>query len=197
MIVNVGFVIPLGPKPVAPEPVVEAPAPTPVAAADCSTMDDDQDGVNNCDDLCPTTLPGVPVSIKGCWIVDVKFDFDKYNIRPEFFANLDNAAKKIKEHPEKAIEVQGHTDNKGSFKYNQRLSERRALAVQKYLSEGSGRTDITAFGFSFSKPVDTNDTAEGRANNRRVQLEVEGAPQQPLEPQVPGRERNIDTNQPQ
>ena len=183
MIVNVGFVIPLGPKPVAPEPVVEAPAPTPVAVEDCSTKDDDVDGVNNCDDACPTTLPGVPVSLKGCWIVDVKFDFDKYNIRPEFFANLDNAAKVIKEHPEKAIEVQGHTDNKGSFKYNQRLSERRALAVQKYLINGSGRSDITAFGFSYSKPVDTNDTAEGRANNRRVQLEVNGQPQQPEQPQ--------------
>jgi len=197
MIVNVGFVIPLGPKPVAPEPVVEAPAPTPVAVADCSTMDDDQDGVNNCDDLCPNTLPGVPVSIKGCWIVDVKFDFDKSNIKPEFFAKLDEAAQKIKEHPEKAIEVQGHTDNKGSFKYNQRLSERRALAVQKYLINGSGRNDITAFGFSYSKPIDTNETDAGRANNRRVQLEVEGAPQQPLVPQLPGREHNVDTNLPQ
>ena len=191
MVVNVGFVIPFGPKPVAPVAAAEPlPPPQPVAVADCSTQDDDQDGVNNCDDLCPTTLPGVPVSIKGCWIVDVKFDFDKYNIKPQFFAKLDEAAQKIKEHPEKAIEVQGHTDNHGTFKYNQRLSERRALAVQKYLINGSGRSDITAFGFSFSKPVDTNETPEGRANNRRVQLEVEGAPQQPLEPQAPGRELN-------
>lgn len=193
MVVNLGFVIPFGPKPVA--AVAEVPPP-PVAAADCSTMDDDQDGVNNCDDLCPDTLPGVPVSIKGCWIVDVKFDFDKYNIRPEFFANLDNAAQKMREHPEKAIEVQGHTDNVGSFKYNQRLSERRALAVQKYLTERSGRTDITAFGFSYSKPIDTNETEEGRANNRRVQLEIEGAPQQPLAPELPGRDLNIDSTLP-
>ena len=181
MVVNLGFVIPFGEKPkavVAEAP--PAPAPTPVAVADCSTLDADNDGVNDCDDLCPTTLPGVKVSIKGCWIVDVKFDTDKYNIKPEYLANLDNAAQKIKEHPEKAIEVQGHTDNVGTFKYNQKLSERRALAVQKYLIDGSGRTDITAFGFSFSKPVDTNETAEGRANNRRVQLEVEGQPQQPL-----------------
>jgi len=195
MVVNVGFVIPLGPKPVAPVAVAEVPAPTPVP--DCSTMDDDQDGVNNCDDLCPDTLPGVPVSIKGCWIVDVKFDFDKYNIKPEFFANLDEAARKIKDHPEKAIEVQGHTDNVGSFKYNQKLSERRALAVQKYLTKASGRSDITAFGFSYSKPIDTNETDAGRANNRRVQLEVEGAPQQPLVPQLPSREQNIDTTLPQ
>ena len=103
----------------------------PGTVADCSTLDGDKDGVNDCNDLCPTTLPGVPVSIKGCWIVDVKFDTDKYNIKPEFLANLDNAAQKIKDHPEKAIEVQGHTDNVGTFKYNQKLSERRALAVQK------------------------------------------------------------------
>jgi OOP family OmpA-OmpF porin len=194
MVVNVGFVVPFGPKPKA--AVAEVP-PAPVAVADCSTMDDDNDGVNNCDDLCPDTLPGVPVSIKGCWIVDVKFDFDKYNIRPEFFANLDNAAQKMREHPEKAIEVQGHTDNVGSFQYNQRLSERRADAVKKYLMEGSGRTDITSRGFSFSQPIDTNETEAGRANNRRVQLEIEGAPQQPLSPQLPGRDQNIDTTLPQ
>jgi len=152
------------------------------AIPECSTLDTDKDGVNDCDDLCPTTLPDVPVSIKGCWIVDVKFDFDKYDIKPQYFANLDNTAKKIKEHPEKQIEVQGHTDNVGSFQYNQKLSERRADAVKKYLIEGSGRTDITSRGFSFSRPIDTNDTEAGRANNRRVQLEVEGQPQFPLKP---------------
>jgi OmpA-OmpF porin, OOP family len=152
------------------------------AIPECSTLDGDKDGVNDCDDLCPTTLPGVPVSIKGCWIVDVKFDFDKYDIKPQYFANLDNTAQKIKEHPEKQIEVQGHTDNVGSFQYNQKLSERRADAVKKYLIEGSGRTDITSRGFSFSHPIDTNETEAGRANNRRVQLEVEGQPQFPLKP---------------
>jgi OOP family OmpA-OmpF porin len=151
-------------------------------ASDCSTLDGDKDGVNDCDDLCPTTLPGVQVSIKGCWIVDVKFDFDKYDIKPEYFGNLDNVVKKIIEHPEMNMQVQGHTDNVGSFQYNQRLSERRANAVKKYLTEGSHNPRITSRGFSFSKPIDTNDTEAGRANNRRVQLEVEGKPQQPLNP---------------
>ena len=96
-----------------------------------------------------------------------------------------------------AMEIQGHTDNVGSFKYNQKLSERRANAVKKYLTDGSHNPRITSRGFSFSRPIDTNDTPEGRANNRRVQLETEGQPQQPLEPQLPGRDRNIDTNQPQ
>jgi len=155
---------------------------TPVAA-DCSTLDGDKDGVNDCNDLCPTTLPGVPVSIKGCWIVDVKFDFNKSVIKPEYFGNLDNVIKKIIEHPEMNLQVQGHTDNVGSFKYNQKLSERRADAVKKYLTNGSHNPRITSRGFSYSRPIDTNDTEAGRANNRRVQLEVEGQPQQPLNPQ--------------
>ena len=95
------------------------------------------------------------------------------------------------------LQVQGHTDNVGSFKYNQKLSERRANAVKKYLIDGTHNPHITAKGFSFSQPIDTNETEAGRANNRRVQLEVEGQPQQPLVPQLPEREQNIDTNQPQ
>ena len=181
MIVNVGFVIPFGPKP---KPVVAqvqpAPAPTPVAAvADCSTLDDDHDGVNNCDDLCPNTLPGVKVSIRGCWIVDVKFDNDKAIIKPEYFQNLDNTAKEIKAHPELVIEIQGHTSKTGEFKHNMKLSDRRALAVKNYLVDGTHSRNLTVRGYGWTQPIDTNDTEAGRANNRRVQLEVNGKPQQP------------------
>ena len=181
MIVNVGFIIPFGPKP---KPVVAqvqpAPAPTPVAAvADCSTLDDDHDGVNNCDDLCPNTLPGVKVSIRGCWIVDVKFDNDKAIIKPEYFQNLDNTAKEIKAHPELVIEIQGHTSKTGGFKHNMALSDRRAMAVKKYLFDGTHSPNITTRGYGWTQPIDTNDTEAGRANNRRVQLEVNGKPQQP------------------
>ncbi|MDD5460654.1 MAG: OmpA family protein [Methylococcales bacterium] len=181
MVVNLGFVVPFGPKPVAHEVVAEAPpAPTPVAAADCSTMDDDNDGINNCDDLCPNTLPGVKVSIKGCWIVDVKFDNDKAIVKPEYFANLDQTAAEIKSHPELQIEIQGHTSKTGGFKHNMKLSERRALAVKNYLVDGTHSPNLTTKGYGWTRPIDTNDTEEGRANNRRVQLEVNGQPQQPL-----------------
>jgi len=182
MVVNLGFVVPFGPKPVAPVAVAEAPAPTPVAAPDCSTLDDDNDGVNNCDDLCPNTLPGVHVSVKGCWIVDVKFDNDKDIIKPEYFQNLDNTAQTIKEHPELRIEIQGHTSKTGGFKHNMKLSERRAEAVKKYLVDGNDFPNLTTKGYGWTQPIDTNDTEEGRANNRRVQLEVDGQPQQPLQP---------------
>jgi OOP family OmpA-OmpF porin len=183
MIVNVGFVIPLGAKPVAPVAAAEpVPAPTPVA--DCSTMDDDQDGVNNCDDWCPNTLPGVQVSVKGCWIVDVKFANDSAVIPAEFFGNLDNVAKALKDHPELQIEIQGHTSKTGGFQYNMRLSERRAEAVKQYVSNINGDLpNVTTRGYGWTQPIDTNDTEAGRANNRRVQFQVNGEPQQPLNPQ--------------
>jgi len=175
MVVNLGFVIPLGPKPVAPVAVVEPPAPV----ADCSTMDDDNDGVNNCDDLCPTSLAGVKVSIKGCWIVDVKFANDSAVIPAEYFGNLDNTAAAIKAHPELVIEIQGHTSKTGGFQHNMKLSERRALAVKQYLVDGTDSPNLTTRGYGWTRPIDTNDTEEGRANNRRVELEVNGEPQQP------------------
>ena len=182
MIVNVGFVIPFGAKP---KPVVAyatpvlAPTPTPVAVTDCSTQDDDNDGVNNCIDECPTTLPNVQVSIKGCWIVDVIFDNDKAVIKPEYFGNLDNVSKRIKEHPEMIVEIQGHTSKTGGFKHNMELSERRAHAVKKYLVDGTHSPNLTVRGYGWTRPIDTNDTEAGRTHNRRVQLEINGKPQQP------------------
>lgn len=149
------------------------------SAPQCSDLDSDGDGVNDCDDLCPTTLPGVQVSIRGCWIVDVKFDNNKDIIKPEYFPNLDNAAEAIKTHPDLVIEVQGHTSNTGTFKHNMDLSERRALAVKNYLVEGTYSPNITSRGYGWTRPIDTNDTGQGQANNRRVQLEVDGQPQQP------------------
>jgi len=145
--------------------------------ADCSTFDSDNDSVNDCIDKCPDTLPGSKVSINGCWIVDVKFDNDKAVIKPHYFPELDNAAKIIKDHPDLVIEVQGHTSKTGSFKHNMALSERRAIAVKDYLVGETHSPNITARGYGWTQPIDTNDTEEGRANNRRVQLEVNGQPQ--------------------
>ena len=69
------------------------------------------------------------------------------------------------------IEVAGHTDNVGPDKYNQNLSERRANAVMQYLvGKGISPNRLTAFGYGFSKPAESNDTPAGRAQNRRVEL---------------------------
>ena len=151
--------------------------------ADCTTLDSDSDGVNDCIDKCPNTIPGAKVSVLGCWIVDIKFDNDKATIKPEYFQNLDNVANRIKEYPDLLIEVQGHTSKTGSFQHNMDLSERRALAVKNYLINGSHSANITSRGYGWTRPIDSNDTESGRANNRRVQLEVNGQAQQPLSPQ--------------
>ncbi len=141
--------------------------------ADCATQDDDADGINNCLDKCPETLKGARVNQLGCWVVDVKFDNDKSNIKPRYYPELDNAVMVINQNPGINIEVQGHTSNTGSAAHNQKLSERRAQAVNDYLSRNIHvKGALTARGYGLTQPIDTNETEEGRANNRRVQLEV-------------------------
>lgn len=177
MVVNVGFVIPFGAKPSQAAAAEEQPPPAPVAAPDCSMLDDDNDGVNNCDDRCPNSLSDIQVSKYGCWIVDVKFDNDKAIIKEQYFPNLVNVAEAVKKHPEVTIEIQGHTRKTGGFKHNMDLSERRAKAVKDYLLRGNDLGNVTSRGYGWTMPIDTNETEEGRANNRRVQLEVDGKPQ--------------------
>lgn len=145
----------------------------PPVVPDCSMLDDDADGVNNCNDKCPNTLKGAHVNQFGCWIVDIKFDNDKSNIKSQYYPELDNAVTVIKDNPGVNIEVQGHTSNTGTAAYNQKLSERRAQAVKDYLSRKTQAGGaLTARGYGLTQPIDTNETEAGRANNRRVQLEV-------------------------
>jgi outer membrane protein OmpA-like peptidoglycan-associated protein len=103
----------------------------------------------------------------------VNFDFNKATIRADASPILDQAVETLKEHSAIALTVEGHTDSVGSDEYNQRLSVRRAEAVRDYLS-GHGITSsrMSVAGRGESQPVATNDTAEGRAQNRRVELHV-------------------------
>ena len=179
LVVNLGFVVPFGAKPkhvIAQSPAV-VPVSTPIVQAhttDCSTLDSDHDGVNDCVDQCPNTPTAAHVAINGCWTVDVKFDNDKAIIKPQYFKNLDNAADIIKNNPKLAIEVQGHTSKTGSLTHNIKLSENRALAVKKYLVHDTHSPNLTTQGYGWTRPIDTNETEEGRSNNRRVQLEING-----------------------
>ncbi|HUI28502.1 MAG TPA: OmpA family protein [Candidatus Kryptonia bacterium] len=103
----------------------------------------------------------------------VNFDFDKSNIRADAAPVLDEAASTLKEATTISIAVEGHTDSRGSDEYNQGLSERRANAVRDYLADhGIDKSRMTAAGFGESRPVASNDTDEGRAQNRRVELRV-------------------------
>lgn len=144
---------------------------TPAVVADCSKLDDDKDGVNNCADKCPDTPKGAIVDRDGCWAFrGLLFDFDKANVKSKYDPLIQNAVEVMKLNPGLTVEIQGHTDSYGTDAYNQKLSERRANAVKaELIKQGVDGKRLTAAGFGESKPVDTNDTDEGRAYNRRVE----------------------------
>jgi OOP family OmpA-OmpF porin len=104
----------------------------------------------------------------------VNFEFDKYNIDAASAGVLDVAAEQLQSCPNVNVSVQGHTDSIGTEAYNQGLSERRAGAVKDHLvARGVSASRLTAVGFGESNPIASNDTAEGRALNRRVELKTE------------------------
>ncbi|MFC1515173.1 OmpA family protein [Thermodesulfobacteriota bacterium] len=134
--------------------------------------DTDGDGVYDDRDKCPGTPKGAKVDARGCWVLDrVHFDTSKWDIKPDYASRLDEVVAVMKKNPDLKFEVRGHTDNRGSEAYNQQLSENRAKSVVAYLVEaGIDAGRLTAKGYNFSEPIASNDTAEGMAMNRRVEL---------------------------
>lgn len=103
----------------------------------------------------------------------VTFAVDSTTISPAFQKTLDEIAISLKQYPDSLIDVYGHTDSTGSDAYNQSLSERRAKAVADYLAmRGVSSSRIRSQGFGEQYPVASNDTAEGRALNRRVEIKI-------------------------
>jgi outer membrane protein OmpA-like peptidoglycan-associated protein len=103
----------------------------------------------------------------------VHFDFDKQNIKKIYVPVLDQHVAYLNEHPSSPVVVEGHTDYMGSDAYNQKLSERRANAVRDYLiQKGIASSRIQVVGYSEHRPIADNKTPEGRALNRRSELEV-------------------------
>lgn len=106
---------------------------------------------------------------------NIFFDFDRITIKPESRSELGQLIKMMKEMPGLKIEITGHTDNKGTFAYNQELSDDRALAVVNYLVEnGIEHSRLSYKGMGFSQPIATNDTEEGRQVNRRIEITITG-----------------------
>lgn len=104
---------------------------------------------------------------------DIFFEFDKSTILQQSFFELMRLITLLNTYPDMQIEVGGHTDSKGSDSYNQRLSESRAKAVADYLiSKGISERRLQYRGYGKSKPIDTNETEEGRARNRRVEFKI-------------------------
>lgn len=103
---------------------------------------------------------------------EVLFDVDKYDVRlhPEAEEVLKNLAIVLKEMDVKNFEIDGHTDSDGSDEYNQVLSEKRANSVKNFLVSQGVTAEITTKGYGESKPVASNDTAEGKQKNRRVEI---------------------------
>jgi OmpA-OmpF porin, OOP family len=121
----------------------------------------------------PPPPPAPEVGSKIISLDGAHFDFDKSTLKPEGHAKLDQAAAVMAEHATITVAVEGHTDSVGSDAYNQKLSERRAQAAVDYLvSQGVDASRLQPTGYGESKPMASNDTADGRAQNRRVDLVV-------------------------
>ncbi len=135
-------------------------------------LDTDGDKVPDYKDEGPDTPLGGVVDDRGCWIVEgLLFEFNKAVINPVSFPGLDKVAEILKKNETIKISIEGHTCNMGSESYNQLLSEKRAEAVMNYLTQaGVNKNQMTAVGYNFQHPVASNDTKEGRALNRRVEL---------------------------
>jgi outer membrane protein OmpA-like peptidoglycan-associated protein len=110
--------------------------------------------------------------------LDVKFDFDKAQVKPESYGDIKNLADFMTQYPQTTTVVEGHTDSVGSDAYNQTLSERRASAVRDVLVNqyGVGGDRVNAAGYGETRPVADNASADGRTVNRRVEAEVEARP---------------------
>jgi len=104
----------------------------------------------------------------------VNFDFDKSDIRPDAAVILDEAASQLAGHPSGNVTVGGYTDSVGTDAYNQGLSERRANSVKDYLvGKGVDASRLSTVGYGETNPIASNDTADGRALNRRVELNLD------------------------
>ncbi len=139
--------------------------------------DSDQDGIFDGLDKCPDTPASKLVDQEGCTLpekvsIDMQLTFDPSSavIKAEFDAELAKVADFMKKYPTVTAEIEGHTDSAGSEKTSQPLSQKRADAVRKYLIEKSGiaAERLVAKGYGSSRPIADNNTAEGRAKNRRV-----------------------------
>ena len=146
-----------------------APAPGPAPAAD-----EDKDGVVDAQDKCPGTPAGATIDERGCWVLssDYLFDFDKATIHSQYYSYLEEVVAVLNNNPTLSLEIQGHTDSVGTNEYNQGLSERRVQAVFAYLvDKGIATSRLASVGFGEERPTASNDTDEGRAKNRRVELD--------------------------
>ena len=174
----------LAPAVVAPATIVE---PTPVVVVEAD-QDSDGDGVIDRLDQCPNTLANVVVDETGCPVqvqiddelkmeLRVFFDNDKSVIKEQYKPEIAKVAEKMREYPNSSASIEGHASKTGpSARYNQRLSEARAIAVKTMLTNefGVAPNRLSTVGYGYDRPIAPNDTEEGRAMNRRVYAVITG-----------------------
>lgn len=150
----------------------------------CPWPDTDGDGVADKDDKCPTVAG--TVANNGCpevsdetmkklnaYAKTILFDTGKFSFQKQTFPVLEAITAILKEYPTAKFSIEGHTDNVGKADFNQKLSDGRANAVKQYLIDnGIDPFRLTSKGFGMDNPIDTNKTAKGRANNRRVEVKL-------------------------
>ena len=161
-IASIGLMIPIGAKPVPPAPA-PAPAPAPYVAPAPAP------------EPAPAPAPETarPAAHTKVIFEGTNFDFNKATLRPTGKAKLDENVKLLNQYPDMNVEITGHTDNIGSDKYNMKLSEKRAETVKKYMeSKGIAANRMTTKGYGKAKPIASNKTKAGRAENRRVEIEI-------------------------
>ena len=104
---------------------------------------------------------------------NIFFDFNKSSLKPESITELDKVYDLMVANPDMRVEISGHTDNIGAAAYNKNLSMQRAQVVVNYLTKkGIKKSRMNAVGYGFDRPIDTNDTDEGRAHNRRTEFTI-------------------------
>ena len=155
-------------------------------------LDSDNDGVYDGIDKCPDTNARTKVDETGCPVKvseavyefintglfstsDIVFDVGKADLKPESKGLLDRIGEVLSEWPEAEIEIGGHTDSSGSESFNQKLSEDRAKSVREYLLENFPKLDpgnLESAGYGETSPVASNDTEEGKKQNRRVEFKI-------------------------
>lgn len=139
-------------------------------------IDSDKDGIVDSTDMCPNTPEGVIVDNTGCALkvdLHINFDFDSSNVQNHYASDIDEFAAFMKKYPNVKARIEAHTDSKGAAIYNEKLSQRRADAALKALTDLDINKDrLEAIGFGETKPVATNKTDEGRAKNRRVEATI-------------------------
>ena len=150
----------------APAPKVEAPAPAPEPVPERKVEETPA----------PAPEPAKPAPLKQELVIDVKveFDFDKSFVRPIYHDELERVSRYLKEYPDNFAVLEGHTDGRGTVKYNERLSQKRADSVRQYMIDNFGvdGTKLSAKGYGKSRPIASNDTDEGRQRNRRTELHI-------------------------